>query len=76
MKINNRKSVYVPLKEWCTFSMSSEKNLNDYMEVTQWTNGEGFDIDIETNQSSSHFKLTWGQLRALTKIYKEHFKDQ
>ena len=34
---------------------------NDFMEVTEWHNGEGFDVAI----GDKHFQLTWGEFEAL-----------
>jgi len=55
-----RNSVFAQLKQWC-FGYGEE---HDYIEVTEWANGEGFDVDIETNQRQ-RFQLTWGQYEAL-----------
>ena len=40
-----RKSLFAELKQWC-FGYGSE---HDYIEVTEWANGQGFDVDIETS---------------------------
>ena len=55
-----RKSLFAELKQWC-FGYGSE---HDYIEVTEWANGQGFDVDIETNQRQ-RFQLTWRQWEAL-----------
>lgn len=55
-----RRAVFAELKQWCA-GYGSE---HDYIEVTEWANGEGFDIDIETNQRQ-RFQLTWGQWEAV-----------
>ena len=55
-----RNSVFAQLKQWC-FGYGKE---HDYIEVTEWANGEGFDVDIETDQRQ-RFQLTWGQYEAL-----------
>jgi hypothetical protein len=34
---------------------------NDFMEVTEWYNGEGFDVAI----GDKHSRLTWGEFEAL-----------
>ena len=46
--------------------LSGEK---DFMEVTEWSNREGFDVDIES-KISGRFQLTRGQFRALKKLVK------
>lgn len=55
-----RRSEFASLKQWC-FGYGRE---DDYIEVTEWANGEGFDVDIETSQRQ-RFQLTWGQYEAL-----------
>ena len=40
---------------------------DDYIEVTQWYNGEGWDINIKDNVS---FTLTIGQLEAINYLVK------
>jgi hypothetical protein len=49
IKFNQRKSVFVPMEDaW--------HKEHDFMEVTQWTNGEGWDITIsDDKQISLHF---------------------
>lgn len=42
----------------------------DFMEVSLWHNGEGFDARVDSN-GEQHFRLTWGQLKALKKLVKE-----
>ena len=63
MKIKNRKSVIEDLKK---FDMTADKD--DFIEVCEWPNGEGFDISI-TDKKIIGF--TRGELEAinfLTKI--------
>lgn len=40
---------------------------DDFIEVTLWHNGEGFDACT----ADQHFELTWGQFKALKKLIKE-----
>ena len=47
------------------FDHSSSKN--DFIEVTEWKNGEGFDVEIVSN-ISSRFQITRGQLKALNTL--------
>lgn len=52
-----RKARFTELKAYCYHSKE-----NDFMEVCEWGNGEGFDVTI----SDSHrISLTWGQWEAL-----------
>lgn len=69
MKINNRKSVFFELKDFCTFSMGVNSKRGDYVEVTEWTNGEGYDIEIDT-KTHTHIQLTIGQFEAIKKCIK------
>jgi hypothetical protein len=55
-----RNSVFAELDQWC-FGYGDK---HDYIEVTEWYNGEGFDVDIETHQRQ-RFQLSWGQWEAL-----------
>ena len=41
---------------------------NDFMEVTEWYNGEGFDVVINDRK----FQLTWGEFEALQALV--HYK--
>lgn len=43
MEIANRKSITERLS---TFSPCYDKDSRAYIEITEWTNGEGYDIDI------------------------------
>ena len=37
----------------------------DMIEVTDWYNGEGFDVYISTASDTRRFGLTWGEYEAL-----------
>lgn len=43
---------------------------DDFIEVSLWHNGEGFDAHFSSHNDQS-FKLTWGEYRALKKLVKE-----
>ncbi len=43
---------------------------NDFIEVSLWYNGEGFDVNLNSN-GEQRFCLTWGQFKALKKLIKE-----
>ena len=49
MKVENRKSVTAPLK---AFLYGAEEY--SFIEVTEWTNGEGWDIRIDDKEFSLH----------------------
>ena len=61
MKIYNRKSISDELKKYCCCSNGN----NDFIEVTQWANGEGIDITINANGQDKSFSLTYGELDAI-----------
>jgi hypothetical protein len=42
----------------------------DFIEVSLWHNGEGFDVNLNSN-GEQRFCLTWGQYKALKKLIKE-----
>ena len=59
MKITNKKSILVDLEDYCIISPE-----HSYMEVTEWNNGEGVDVDI----NGETFDITYGQFYALKKM--------
>lgn len=58
----DRKSLIVELKD---FDYLAKKN--DFIEVTEWGNGEGYDITLSDNQIIS---ITIGQFNAIKKLIK------
>lgn len=56
MKINNRKSIYDDLQKYDCL-----KNKSSFIEITEWTNGEGWDITID----EKIFSLTYGEFEAI-----------
>ena len=70
MKTENRISVFTELKDFCVISKE-----NDFLEVTQWINGEGFDVTISSH-GEQMFQLTWGEFKALKKAVKFLTKDE
>lgn len=61
MVVSNRKSIWDNLKMY-----DPSENEESYIEITQWTNGEGWDIDINTTKIS----LTYSQLEAINYLTK------
>jgi quinol monooxygenase YgiN len=43
---------------------------DDFIEVSLWHNGEGFDAHLSSHSKQS-FRLTWGEFKALKKLIKE-----
>lgn len=56
MKIEDRRSAYESLKVFTPFA-----NENSFIEVTEWTNGEGWDINIDDR----HFQISIDELEAI-----------
>jgi len=50
--------------------MGDRKGKGDFLEVTEWTNGEGYDIHILDSSGEKQFHLTWGQFEAMKKCIK------
>ena len=58
--VNSRRSLFSELKPYCHHSGE-----NGFMEVTEWVNGEGFDIIIERKHNGEKFSLTYGEWELL-----------
>jgi transcriptional regulator CtsR len=43
---------------------------NDYIEVTEWSNGEGYDVSINANPGA-YFQITHGQFKSMKKLIKQ-----
>lgn len=66
MKIENRKSVSDNLTKFSIFAKE-----NDFIEVTEWTNGEGVDILIDREQfESSRIAFSYDELEAIDYLVK------
>ena len=60
VEVSNRRAVFANLKGYC--HMSGE---DEYIEVTEWSNGEGYDISIDRKNSGEKFSLTYGEWELL-----------
>lgn len=65
MEKYNRKAIFSNLKKYC--SLAEE---DSFIEITEWNNGEGFDVEIQS-KLSTRFQLTWGEYDAIKKLIKE-----
>ena len=65
MEKYTRKAVFSDLKKYDHLA-----DEHDYIEVTEWKNGEGFDVEI-IGKLSTRFQLTWGEFEALKKLVKK-----
>jgi hypothetical protein len=68
IKFNTRKAAFVELNGIC--SMSGVDS-HDFIEVTEWSNGEGWDICINAVGNTQTFSITWGQFQAMKKLIKK-----
>jgi hypothetical protein len=59
VEISSRKAIFSELAHYDHLSKP-----DDYIEVTEWSNGEGYDVEIATSLGS-RFQLTHGQYAAL-----------
>jgi hypothetical protein len=64
VQISNRKAIFSELAHYDHLSKP-----DDYIEVTEWSNGEGFDVEVSGN-IDSRFQLTWGQYEAMKALIK------
>jgi hypothetical protein len=69
MKTYKRKAIFERLKDYCSFA---EKD--HYVEVTEWVNGEGFDVDVHS-KLPTRFQLTYGEWDLIVKLV-EYLNEQ
>lgn len=62
MERNERKSIWDELDKYDIYAKD-----HDYIEVTEWTNGLGVDVNINGKMSL----FTYGQIKAIHKLTKE-----
>lgn len=59
------KAAQLPLEPFCSYADG-----HDYIQITQWSNLEGFDIMIESKtRGMQTFALTYGEMQALIHLY-------
>ena len=61
----NKKAVYCTLKD---YDYLAEEH--SYVEITQWNNGEGIDINVY-NQSERVISLSYGEFKLIKKLIKK-----
>ena len=71
VEIVDRIAAHASLNEYCSFSMGERKGKDDFIEVTEWTNLEGIDVEINDLEGRTRFMLTYGQFDALKACVKE-----
>ena len=62
IKTYSRLAKFAELKGYCSFAKDG-----DYIEVTDWYNGEGFDVSISEEKTIS---LTWGEWELIKELVK------
>lgn len=65
MEITKRKVAWDSLNKYDSFCKEDE-----FIEVTEWTNGEGYDIVIHSKDRMQMFNLTFGEIEALNYLIK------
>jgi hypothetical protein len=60
IQTSKRKALFSELKKYCHHSGD-----NDYMEVTEWSNGEGYDVCIDRKNGGEKFSMTYGEIELL-----------
>jgi hypothetical protein len=60
IQTSKRKALFSELKKYCHHSGD-----NDYMEVTEWSNGEGYDVCIDRKNGGDKFSITYGEIELL-----------
>ena len=63
MKSYTRKSIESSLSNFCHLSKP-----DDFIEITEWYNGEGYDIVINSSLGQQNINLTHGEILAITRI--------
>jgi hypothetical protein len=71
VELVDRKSAFASLNEYCVFSMGERKGKDDFIEVTEWSNMEGVDIEINDVDGRHRFMLTYGQFDAIKSCVKQ-----
>lgn len=49
---------------------------DDFIEVTEWYNSEGFDVHLSTSAGEQRMSFTWGEYRALKVTLGNWYEDQ
>lgn len=66
METTKRISIWDDLKKYDP--SAAEKG---YIEITEWNNGEGYDIDIYNNSCFKHISLSYGEIDAINFLIKQ-----
>jgi hypothetical protein len=69
MTFTKRNTITEDIKKYCHLA-----NEIDTMEVTEWTNGEGFDIALCKKSGDTLLSLTYGELELISILTKIKFE--
>jgi hypothetical protein len=72
---NTRKTVHLTTSQLCVFA-----GKNDYIEMTEWTNGDGYDIQIcrtidILGTKNINLRLTTGEVEAIKELHNQITKE-
>jgi len=48
----------------------------DFIEVTEWYNGESFDVHLSTSAGEQRMSFSWGEYEALKSLTKQWCEDE
>ena len=71
IQFHKRHSAFSELKHYCPLAGE-----HDFMEVTEWSNGDGYDVTVSTKRGDQHFSLTYGEIDLLQVLLKIQYGDQ
>lgn len=60
MEIQQRRAINDKLSKYCYCAKE-----DDFIEVTEWVNGEGIDVTISSNGNEKTISLTHGEVEAI-----------
>jgi hypothetical protein len=65
-----RNAQFTLLKDYDPFAKDG-----DFIEVTEWYNGEGFDCHVSSQIGQQHCSWTWGEYEALVTLVRAWYND-
>ena len=66
-----RNAAFTSLDTYDLFAKS-----DSFIEVTEWYNGEGFDVMLSTQSGEQRMSFSWGEYKALRELCKHLFGDE
>lgn len=70
IQFHKRPSAFAELKHYCPTAGEY-----DFMEVTEWSNGDGYDVVISTKRGEQYVSLTYGEIDLLQVLLKIKYGD-